>query len=92
MQIICEYDFNVAASCPADLQFLPDNLPGIELMMSCVCCRKWKSYTTQSKRDTEELALKMDMTKKHFERKCKQAALTKWSSWVKLYKKIQAGR
>ncbi|XP_053175910.1 dynein regulatory complex subunit 6 [Scomber japonicus] len=54
------------------------------------CFRKWKSYTTQSKRDTEELALKMDMTKKHFERKCKQAALTKWSSWVKLYKKIQA--
>ncbi|KAM7414375.1 hypothetical protein PAMA_019273 [Pampus argenteus] len=51
---------------------------------------RWKRYTTQSKRDTIELVLKMDMTKQHFERKCHQAALTKWLNWVKLHKKTQA--
>ncbi|XP_071358182.1 F-box and leucine-rich repeat protein 13 isoform X2 [Trachinotus anak] len=54
------------------------------------CFRKWKRFTTQSKRDTIELALKMDMTKKHFERKCQQIAFTKWLNRVKLHKKTQA--
>ena len=49
-------------------------------------------FTTQSKRDTVELALKMDMAEKHFEMKCMLVALTKWSNWVKLHKKAQAGR
>ncbi|XP_067445561.1 F-box and leucine-rich repeat protein 13 isoform X1 [Thunnus thynnus] len=53
------------------------------------CFRRWKRFAAQSKRDTKELALKMDMTKKHFERKCQQAALTKWLNWVKLHKKAQ---
>lgn len=46
----------------------------------------------QSKRGTIELAVKMDMTKKHYERKCQWVALTKWSNWVKIQKKTQAGR
>ncbi|XP_044049322.1 dynein regulatory complex subunit 6 isoform X1 [Siniperca chuatsi] len=54
------------------------------------CFRKWKRFTTQSKRGTTELALKMDMTKKHYERKCQRVALTKWSNCVKLHKKTQA--
>ncbi|XP_039988850.1 dynein regulatory complex subunit 6 isoform X3 [Xiphias gladius] len=32
----------------------------------------------------------MDMTKKHFERKCQLATLNKWLNWVKLQKKTQA--
>ncbi|GLD60273.1 F-box/LRR-repeat protein 13 [Lates japonicus] len=52
--------------------------------------RKWKRFTAQSKRDTVELALKMDMTKRHFERKCQRVALTKWLNWAKLHKKKQA--
>ncbi|XP_031173797.1 dynein regulatory complex subunit 6 isoform X1 [Sander lucioperca] len=54
------------------------------------CFRKWKRFTTQSKSDIIELALKMDMAKKHYERKCQLVALTKWSNWVKLHKKTQA--
>ncbi|XP_070686646.1 F-box and leucine-rich repeat protein 13 [Pempheris klunzingeri] len=54
------------------------------------CFRKWKWFTTHSKRDTVELALKMDISKKHYERKCQQTAITKWSNWVKLHKKAQA--
>ncbi|XP_059191180.1 F-box and leucine-rich repeat protein 13 isoform X2 [Centropristis striata] len=54
------------------------------------CFRRWRRFTLQSKRDTIELALKMDMTKKHYERKCQQAALTKWLKWVKLHKETQA--
>ncbi|XP_045892775.1 dynein regulatory complex subunit 6 isoform X3 [Micropterus dolomieu] len=54
------------------------------------CFRNWKRFTTQSKRGTIELALKMDMTKKHYERKCQRVAFTKWSNWVKLHKKTQA--
>ncbi|XP_029378283.1 dynein regulatory complex subunit 6 [Echeneis naucrates] len=50
---------------------------------------KWKRFTAKSKRDTTELALKMDMTKKHFETKCQQSALNKWFNWVKLRKKTQ---
>ncbi|XP_023284076.1 F-box/LRR-repeat protein 13 [Seriola lalandi dorsalis] len=58
-------------------------------LTSC-CFRKWKRFTMQSKRDTIELALQMDMTKKHFETKCQQVALTKWLNWVKLHKRTQA--
>ncbi|KAG7217379.1 hypothetical protein INR49_021546, partial [Caranx melampygus] len=57
-------------------------------LTSC-CFRKWKRFTVQSKRDTAELALKMDMSKKHFERKCQQVALTKWLNWVKSHKKTR---
>ncbi|XP_034735797.1 dynein regulatory complex subunit 6 isoform X2 [Etheostoma cragini] len=53
------------------------------------CFRKWKRFTTQSKSDIIELALKMDMAKKHYERKCQLVAFTKWSNWVKLHKKTQ---
>lgn len=60
--------------------------------MFAVGDRKWKRFTTQSKSDIIELALKMDMAKKHYERKCQLVALTKWSNWVKLHKKTQAGR
>ena len=60
--------------------------------MFAVGDRKWKRFTTQSKRDTVELALKIDMAEKHFEMKCMLVALTKWSNWVKLHKKAQAGR
>ncbi|XP_068458563.1 F-box and leucine-rich repeat protein 13 [Clinocottus analis] len=52
---------------------------------------KWNRFATQSKRSTTELALKMDMAKKHYERKCQLVALTKWSNCVKLHKKTQAG-
>ncbi|XP_026222019.1 dynein regulatory complex subunit 6 [Anabas testudineus] len=54
------------------------------------CFRKWKMFTVQSKRDTIELALKMDMTKKHFETKCQRVALAKWLNWVKLHRKTQS--
>ncbi|XP_032379371.1 dynein regulatory complex subunit 6 isoform X1 [Etheostoma spectabile] len=54
------------------------------------CFRKWKRFTTQSKSEIIELTLKMDMAKKHHERKCQLVALTKWSNWVKLHKKTQA--
>ena len=54
--------------------------------------RKWKRFTMQSKRSAIELALKMDMAKEYYERKCQQAALTKWANWVKIHKKTQAGR
>nr|XP_020469743.1 F-box/LRR-repeat protein 13 isoform X2 [Monopterus albus] len=54
------------------------------------CFRKWKSFTMQNKEDALDLALKMDMAKKHFEMKCQQAALTKWLNWVELHKKTQA--
>lgn len=75
------------------MQF-PDSLSAYlftKLMMSSVH-RKWKRFTAQSKRDTVELALKMDETKRHFERKCQRVALTKWLNWAKLRKKKQAGR
>nr|XP_046250511.1 dynein regulatory complex subunit 6 isoform X3 [Scatophagus argus] len=52
--------------------------------------RKWKRFTVQHKRGKTELALKMDLTKRHYERKCQQVALTKWSNWVKMHKKTQA--
>ncbi|XP_073328848.1 F-box and leucine-rich repeat protein 13 isoform X2 [Pagrus major] len=32
----------------------------------------------------------MDLTRKHYERKCQRVALTKWSNWVKMHKKAQA--
>ncbi|XP_042351851.1 dynein regulatory complex subunit 6 [Plectropomus leopardus] len=52
--------------------------------------RKWKRFSTQSKRDTIELALKMDAAKKYYERKCQQAAFTKWTNCVELHKKTRA--
>ncbi|XP_027128699.1 dynein regulatory complex subunit 6 isoform X1 [Larimichthys crocea] len=54
------------------------------------CLRKWKRFTMQRKRDAIELALKMDLTKKHYERKCQQVALTKWSNWTKIQKTTRA--
>ncbi|KAM9352391.1 F-box and leucine-rich repeat protein 13 [Symphorus nematophorus] len=79
-------------SCPNDpIQFLKstlmvyqghDNLQDVDW--------KWKRFTMQSKRNTIELALKMDLTEKHYERKCQRAALTRWSNWVKKHKKTQA--
>lgn len=46
----------------------------------------------QSKRGTVELALKMDLTKKHFETKLQRVALVRWSNWVEMQKKAKAGR
>uniref|UniRef100_A0A8P4G5Y0 F-box domain-containing protein n=2 Tax=Dicentrarchus labrax TaxID=13489 RepID=A0A8P4G5Y0_DICLA len=54
------------------------------------CFRKWKRFTTQRKRSAIELTLKMNLAKKHYERKCQWLALTKWSNWVKMHKKKQA--
>ncbi|KAM4573861.1 F-box and leucine-rich repeat protein 13 [Odontesthes bonariensis] len=50
------------------------------------CFRKWKRFIKQSRTETLELTLKMDMTKRHFEKKCQRTALTKWFKWIKLYK------
>ncbi|CAG5958170.1 unnamed protein product [Menidia menidia] len=52
--------------------------------------RKWKRFITQSRRETTEMALKMDMTKRHFERKCQHTAFIKWWNWVKLCKTRKA--
>ncbi|KAM9753577.1 F-box and leucine-rich repeat protein 13 [Menidia menidia] len=54
------------------------------------CFRKWKRFITQSRRETTEMALKMDMTKRHFERKCQHTAFIKWWNWVKLCKTRKA--
>ncbi|XP_036961774.1 dynein regulatory complex subunit 6 isoform X4 [Acanthopagrus latus] len=54
------------------------------------CFRKWKRFTMQSKRGTVELALKMDLTKKHFETKLQRVALVRWSNWVEMQKKAKA--
>ncbi|XP_034071679.1 dynein regulatory complex subunit 6 isoform X1 [Gymnodraco acuticeps] len=54
------------------------------------CFRKWKRFAAQSKRDIAELALKMDLEKKHHERNCQLVAFAKWLNWVKLRKKTQA--
>lgn len=73
---------------------MPDSLPAFlltELMMSCVH-RHWKSFTSESKRDARESAMKVDKTKKHLDWKCQQVAVTKWVNWVKLHKKTNAGR
>ncbi|XP_070828129.1 F-box and leucine-rich repeat protein 13 [Chaetodon trifascialis] len=54
------------------------------------CFRQWKRFIAQSKRDTTELALNMDLMKTHYERNCQRVALAKWSNWVKKQKKTQA--
>ncbi|XP_008299140.1 F-box/LRR-repeat protein 13 [Stegastes partitus] len=79
-------------SCPSDpIQFLKntlmafqgnDNLQAVDW--------KWKTFTMQSKSDTTETILKMDMAKKHSEKKCKQAAFNKWLDWVTFHKKTKA--
>nr|XP_019934488.1 PREDICTED: F-box/LRR-repeat protein 13 isoform X1 [Paralichthys olivaceus] len=78
----------------------PDDMLSFSLLEKAYCCyrksltsacfRKWQSFTVQSKRDTTDLALKMDVTMKHFERRCQRTAVTKWLKWVKLHKKKQA--
>uniref|UniRef100_A0A3B5BB65 F-box and leucine-rich repeat protein 13 n=1 Tax=Stegastes partitus TaxID=144197 RepID=A0A3B5BB65_9TELE len=45
----------------------------------------------QSKSDTTETILKMDMAKKHSEKKCKQAAFNKWLDWFFCVKTLQCG-
>ncbi|XP_035497274.2 dynein regulatory complex subunit 6 isoform X2 [Scophthalmus maximus] len=54
------------------------------------CFRHWKSFTSESKRDARESAMKVDKTKKHLDWKCQQVAVTKWVNWVKLHKKTNA--
>ncbi|XP_078024112.1 F-box and leucine-rich repeat protein 13 [Epinephelus lanceolatus] len=54
------------------------------------CFRKWKRFTIQSKRDAIELLVKMNMAKKHYDRKCQQVAFTKWTKRVELHKKKKA--
>ncbi|XP_029951714.1 dynein regulatory complex subunit 6 [Salarias fasciatus] len=50
--------------------------------------RKWKKFTVQGESHAIELALKMDITQKHFQRKCQQVVFAKWLSRVKLHKRI----
>ncbi|KAK2842133.1 hypothetical protein Q5P01_012333 [Channa striata] len=59
-------------------------------LLTSSCFRSWKRFTTMRKSDATDLALKMDMTKKHFEIKLQRVALYKWLNWVKLHKKTQS--
>ncbi|XP_047452803.1 dynein regulatory complex subunit 6 [Mugil cephalus] len=86
---------------PVDTEYMdPDNMVSFCVFekaytyysnnLTSSCFRKWKRFIVQSKRDAMELAQKMDVAKKHFERTCQRVALTRWLKWVKLHKKTKA--
>lgn len=54
--------------------------------------RRWKRFIAKRKTDAIELNVKMEIAKRHYDRKCQRMAFAKWVSWIKFHKKRQAGR
>ncbi|XP_071393804.1 F-box and leucine-rich repeat protein 13 [Centroberyx affinis] len=78
-------------SCPNDpIQFLESKLMAFQGHHNLQDIDwRWKRFISKRKSDAVELELKMDIAKKHYERKRQGVALAKWLSWVKFRKKTQ---